>query len=72
MGQEHVRRGEGMKIDILESKQLPCEDCKDPFGVIFASDGGICTSRLCFQCIIIYLQDDGFQRSIEHLRWIKK
>jgi len=50
-----------MKIDILENSQKPCEDCGDPFGTIFAADGGICTTILCFQCITIYTNEDGFE-----------
>ena len=51
-----------MKIDILYGQeQKPCVDCGDPWGTIFAVDGGICTAILCFQCITELINNDGFE-----------
>jgi len=56
-----------MKIDILESlNQKRCENCGDRWGTAFAADGGICTSILCFQCILHYINNDGFEFKLEN------
>lgn len=41
------------KVDILSTpKNLICSDCGDPFGVIYALNGGVCTEPSCFACIL--------------------
>ena len=57
-----VRNGDSMKVDILYGReQKPCMECGDPWGTIFAVNGGICTTIMCFQCITLYLNNDGFE-----------
>lgn len=61
-----------MKIDILESNRKPCQDCGDPWGTIFAADSGICSAILCFQCILIYVNNDGFEFKLENRQETKQ